>query len=79
MDIVNKLNHTITFEYSNSSGNPDCIGQKISNLRLWMKLDNLEWFKPISNFHKSQIVDMITICRTEAQLLALLDGLKSDI
>jgi len=69
---IDKFNHTIIFEYSSGSSPPDFKGMTTSDIAVWVKFDDYEWFRPFGNFSKVQVIEMINICNNEHQLISLM-------
>lgn len=72
---VEKFGHKITMSFGSSTGNPDYKGMQTCDIREWIKFGD-EWFIPYGNFSWRQIRLMIDICKTEYQLICLMNMLS---
>lgn len=79
MKTIYRYDHKITFGFGSSSGNPEYKGMQTCDIKLWVKFDNLEWFKPYGRFKQEQILTMIDICDNEYQLISLFKLLSANI
>jgi len=77
IETIEKYGHKIIFGTGTNSHNPDYRGIRLSEIKLWVKLDGTEWFKPYGNFGILQIGKMIDICQNEYQLVCLMELLSA--
>lgn len=73
---VEKFGHKIRMSFGSSTGNPDFKGMQTSDIREWIKFGDI-WFKAYGSFTWRQIQAMIDICKTEYQLICLMNMLSA--
>ena len=52
-------------------------GMSTSDMKMWYKLDNFDWFQPYGGFRMTQIMQMINVCNNEHQLISLMELLSA--
>ena len=70
----------IRLEYGSSSHHPEReVGITTSDIVLWVKFATLDWFRPLGMFDKTQIINMISICKNDVQIDALIELLNPNL
>jgi hypothetical protein len=68
----------LRIEYGSSTHHPERKGgMSTSDIKLWVKFLDSDWFMPYGGYRKSQILGMIELCDNDNQIVALMELLSA--
>jgi hypothetical protein len=68
----------LRMEYGSSTHHPERKGgMSTSDIKLWIKFLDGDWFMPYGGFSKSQILHMLDVCENDNQIVSIMELLSA--